>query len=82
MLVTKGLTVVTRFDHVQEVLSRDWVFQVPYRQKMERVTAGQNFFLGMQNTPEYTCDVPAAAKAAARCLLGDAVLQEIKTTRY
>lgn len=57
VLVTKGNTIVTRFDHVQEVLSRDWVFQVPYRQKMERVTAGQNFFLGMQNTPEYTRDV-------------------------
>ncbi len=66
VLATKGLSIVTRFDHVQEVLSRDWVFQVPYRQKMERVTAGQNFFLGMQNTPEYTRDVSNMRLAVRR----------------
>jgi hypothetical protein len=27
VLVTKGLAIVTRFDHVQEVLSRDWSFR-------------------------------------------------------
>ncbi len=66
VLVTKGLALVTRFDHVQEVLSRDWVFQVPYREKMERVTAGQNFFLGMQNTPDYTRDVSNMRLAVRR----------------
>lgn len=53
----RRIAVVTRFDDVQEVLSRDDVFQVTYRDKMEKITAGNNFFLGMQNTPTYTRDV-------------------------
>jgi cytochrome P450 len=48
---------VTRFNDVQEVLARDEVFQVTYGQKMMKVTGGENFFLGMQNSPEYTRDV-------------------------
>ncbi len=48
---------VTRFDDVQEVLSRDRVFQVTYQEKMEKITDSNNFFLGMQNTPTYTRDV-------------------------
>jgi hypothetical protein len=56
-VVFGGNAFVTRFDDVQEVLSRDWIFQVPYAKKMVAVTNGSNFFLGMQDTPEYTRDV-------------------------
>lgn len=51
------LTVVSRFDDVQEVLSRPDAFGVTYAEKMGIVTAGSNFFLGMNNTPTYTRDV-------------------------
>jgi cytochrome P450 len=57
ILVVKDTAIVTRFNDVQEVLSRDDVFQVPYKEKMEVVTGGQNFFLGMQNSPDYERDV-------------------------
>jgi cytochrome P450 len=56
ILVTRKLAVVTRFEDVQEVLSRDDVFDVPYAEKMGLITNGQNFFLGMRNTPRYTRD--------------------------
>src|ERR1700733_6714290 len=57
ILIIKNYALVTRFEDVQEVLARDEVFQVTYAEKMEIVTGGQNFFLGMQNSPEYTRNV-------------------------
>ena len=57
VLIVKGTAIVTRFSDVQEVLSRDDVFQVTYKEKMEVVTGGKNFFLGMQNSPDYERDV-------------------------
>ncbi len=65
-IVFKGQAFVTRFADVSEVLGRDWVFQVPYKQKMEKVTGGQNFFLGMQNTPTYGRDVSNMRLAVRR----------------
>ncbi|MCW5619153.1 MAG: cytochrome P450 [Nitrosomonas sp.] len=56
-VVFKGNAVVTRFEDVVEVLNRDWVFRVPYAEKMNKVTDGSNFFLGMENTDQYTRDV-------------------------
>jgi cytochrome P450 len=56
-LVFKGQALITCFDDVQEVLSRNDVFHVPYAQKMGSITDGGNFFLGMQETPTYTRDV-------------------------
>ena len=52
VLVVKNTALVTRFEDVQEVLSRDDVFQVTYKEKMEIVGGGGNFFLGMQNSQE------------------------------
>jgi cytochrome P450 len=57
ILLFENYALVTRFNDVQEVLARDEVFQVTYGQKMMKVTGGENFFLGMQNSPEYTRDV-------------------------
>ena len=56
-LKSKNLALVTRYDDVQEVLSRDDIFLVTYEQKMRAITGGPNFFLGMQNSPEYERDV-------------------------
>jgi cytochrome P450 len=57
ILIVKDTALVTRFDDVQEVLARDEVFQVTYGEKMRIVTGGNDFFLGMQDSPEYTRDV-------------------------
>jgi cytochrome P450 len=57
ILMVKNFALVTRFDDVQEVLSRDDIFQVTYGPKMRVITGGQDFFLGMQNSPEYERDV-------------------------
>jgi len=38
------------------VLTRDDAFDVPYAEKMTLITSGENFFLGMRNTPRYTRD--------------------------
>lgn len=66
ILIVKQFAVVTRFDDVQEVLSRDAVFHAPYAQQFEQLTGGRNFFLGMQNTPEYTRDVSTMRLAIRR----------------
>lgn len=52
-----GTAIVTRFEDVREVLDRDGDFAVVYEPKMRRITDGENFFLGMQDTPLYTRDV-------------------------
>jgi hypothetical protein len=57
ILIVKEFALVTRFEDVQEVLARDDVFQVTYGEKMRVITGGKDFFLGMQNSPEYTRDV-------------------------
>lgn len=55
--IENNVATVSRFDDVQEVLARDDVFFVPYGDKMVGITGGQNFFLGMQNSPLYLRDV-------------------------
>ena len=56
ILVTKKLAVLTRYDDVQEVLSADDAFDAPYAARMREITDGENFFLGMRDTPRYTRD--------------------------
>jgi len=56
VLIVKNTALVTRYEDVQEVLARDSVFQVTYKEKMEVIGAGSNFFLGMQSSPEYERD--------------------------
>jgi cytochrome P450 len=47
---------VTGFDQVQEVLTRQDVFQVPFGPRMKEMTAGPNFVLGMQDGSDYQRD--------------------------
>ncbi|TGE01222.1 cytochrome P450 [Methylobacterium nonmethylotrophicum] len=54
-----GTAIVTRRDDVIDVLSRDDDFGVVYGPRMKAITDGENFFLGMQDTPRYTRDVSA-----------------------
>jgi hypothetical protein len=50
LLRFNGLVIVSRFQDVEEVLWRPNIFGVTYAEKMEVVTGGSNFFLGMENT--------------------------------
>jgi cytochrome P450 len=51
-----GTAIVTRYEDVKEVLRRDDDFAVVYEPRMRTITGGNNFFLGMADTPEYTRD--------------------------
>lgn len=51
-----GTTVATRSVDVTDILTRDADFGVVYGPRMEMITGGENFFLGMQDTPRYTRD--------------------------
>jgi cytochrome P450 len=53
----RGTAFVTRRADVLEILSRDDDFEVVYAPRMEMLTGGENFFLGMQDIPRYTRDV-------------------------
>jgi cytochrome P450 len=66
ILLVKNYAIVSRFEDVQEVLSRDDVFRVTYGPNMEIVAGGKNFFLGMQNSPEYERDVSHMRSAIRR----------------
>ncbi|MBV9783889.1 MAG: cytochrome P450 [Acidisphaera sp.] len=61
-----GTALVTRFSDVVEVLDRDADFAVVYEPKMREITAGSNFFLGMQDSAEYTRDVSNMRLAVRR----------------
>ena len=58
--------IVSRFDDVHEVLDREADFEVVYGPKMRAITAGENFFLGMQDSARYTRDVSNMRLAARR----------------
>jgi cytochrome P450 len=49
----KGWYIVTRFEHVQEVLSQEQVFRVPFDRRMREVMGEPLFVLAMQDGPEY-----------------------------
>jgi cytochrome P450 len=61
-----GTAVVTRRSEVTEVLEREADFAVVYEPKMRAITAGENFFLGMQDGAEYQRDVSLMRLAARR----------------
>ncbi len=52
-----GAALVTRYDDVIEVLDRNADFEVVYEPRMRKITGGDNFFLGMQDTALYARDV-------------------------
>jgi cytochrome P450 len=70
----KGTALVTRYEDVMEVLSRDGDFEVVYEPRMLDITGGENFFLGMQNTPRYTRDVSNMRIAVRRNDVSDIIV--------
>jgi cytochrome P450 len=73
VLIVKNIALVTRFDDVQDVLVRDDVFQVTYGEKMRVVTGGNDFFLGMQNSPEYERDTTHMRSVIRRSDIADVI---------
>jgi len=61
-----GTAIVTRRSEVTEVLEREADFAVVYEPKMRAITAGENFFLGMQDGVAYQRDVSLMRLAARR----------------
>jgi cytochrome P450 len=61
-----GTVIVTRHSDVTEVLEREADFAVVYEPKMRAITAGENFFLGMQDSAAYTRDVANMRLAVRR----------------
>ncbi|WP_310468083.1 cytochrome P450 [Sphingomonas sp.] len=51
--------VVTRHDDVREVFGRDGSFGVPYDKKLQVITDGEPFLLGMADTPHYQASLKA-----------------------
>lgn len=70
----EGTALVTRREDVTDVLTRDAEFGVVYGPRMEMITGGENFFLGMQDTARYTRDVSNMRLAVRR----DDVAQRVK----
>jgi cytochrome P450 len=80
IVLIQNFALVTRFEDVQEVLARDGVFQVTYGEKMRVVTGGQDFFLGMQNSPEYTRDVSHMRSVVRREDIPDRIAPLVQKT--
>lgn len=55
----EGSLILTLAQDVNEVLGREADFSVVYEPRMRKITNGPNFFLGMQDGPEYQRDVQA-----------------------
>ena len=66
VLVLGEMALVTRFEDVQEVLSRPDAFGVTYAAKFAELTGGRNFFLGMDGDARYTRDVSNMRLAVRR----------------
>jgi cytochrome P450 len=65
VVVRNGLAIVTQYDDVREVLTRDETFSVePYRGKMQDLAG--DFVLGTDNTPQYERDISILRLAAPR----------------
>lgn len=65
VVVRHGLAIVTQYDDVREVLTRDEAFSVePYRGKMKALAG--DFVLGTDDSPEYERDISILRLAAPR----------------
>jgi cytochrome P450 len=72
--------VATRFDDVQEVLTQDQIFQVPFGERIVELNAGgPNFVLGMQDGAKYRHDLRQIMKAFR---IEDATLVAPMTTNF
>lgn len=57
ILVLPQIAVVTKHEDCLQVLSYPTIFNVPYAEKFRQLCDGGGFFLGWDDTPEYTRDL-------------------------
>lgn len=69
-----GTAIVTRRKDVLNVLDRNDDFEVVYETRMRKITAGENFFLGMQPGWPYTRDTSSMRLAARKSDVVEIVL--------
>jgi cytochrome P450 len=69
-----GTAIISRNNDCLEVLQRNEDFEVVYGSRMRKLTAGENFFLGMQPGWDYTRDTSAMHLAARRTDVAEFVL--------
>ncbi len=58
--------IVTRYDDVTEVFQNDAAFGVPYKAKLDVLTGGEPFFLGMADGPAYRTALGAMSRVFKR----------------
>jgi cytochrome P450 len=59
LLLKKKVAIVTRYDDVKEVFLADDAFGVPYADKLNVITGGVPFILGMEDSPDYRRNLAA-----------------------
>ena len=69
-----GTAVITRREDVLDFLNRNEDFEVVYGPRMREITGGENFFLGMQPSWDYTRDTSAMRLAARATDVAEIVL--------
>jgi len=74
-----GTTIVTRRRDVVDVLNRDEDFEVVYEPRMRKLTAGDNFFLGMQPGWAYSRDISAMRLAGRMSDVDEIVIPRATT---
>lgn len=75
LLRASGLKLIRRHDQVREVFTRDAEFPVPWTERMERITLGENFVLGMPRGDVYDRSYGQIASAWKREDIRDHVLR-------
>ena len=70
----RGTALVCRREDVLDVLNRNDDFAVVYEPRMRKITAGENFFLGMQPGWPYTRDTSSMRLAARKSDVPEIVL--------
>lgn len=74
-----GTILVTRHADVTEVLEREADFAVVYEPRMRAITGGENFLLGMQDSPAYARDVSWMRLVVRREDVADRILPFVTT---
>ncbi|QMW21750.1 cytochrome P450 [Sandaracinobacteroides saxicola] len=74
-----GSLILTRAGAVDECLAREADFSVVYEPRMRKITGGPNFFLGMQDGPEYRRDTGAMRAIVGADDIADLVLPMVRT---
>ncbi len=80
VFIRDNVAVISRYRDVLQVLNAKDVFFVTYGEKMERLTDGGEFFLGMQPSPKYDQDVSNLRSATRREDIHQIIIPTVEST--